>query len=95
MEFWQQDVYLPKVADRDAYKTWLGKGKPTSYEHAKELKEKLLAQRVDKKLTQEQEEAIEEILQRAREYYRANGSITDAEWELYMEDLNSPNYPYA
>ena len=41
------------------------------------------------------ENEIENILQDARAYYRKNGSISDAEWKLYQEDLSSPEYPYA
>ena len=46
-------------------------------------------------LTDSQEEEIEYILNDARNYYRKNGMISDAEWTEYQKDLNSPNYPYA
>ena len=46
-------------------------------------------------LSPAQEEAIEGILQEAREYYRKAGLISDEEWRLYQEDLGSPDYPYA
>ena len=42
-----------------------------------------------------QKQAIEDILKDAREYYRKKGLISEDEWKIYQEDLNSPNYPYA
>jgi hypothetical protein len=46
-------------------------------------------------LTDTQENAIESILKEARKYYREKGFITEEEWRLYQEDINSPDYPYA
>jgi hypothetical protein len=46
-------------------------------------------------LTESQEKELEYILNDARNHYRKNGMISDAEWNLYQEDLHSPNYPYA
>lgn len=95
LDFWEMDTYLPKVADRTGYEQWMKAGMPTAVDHAKDRKKQILDSFEDKKLTDEQEKAIEDILQKAREYYRANGTITDEEWAIYQEDLNSPNYPYA
>jgi hypothetical protein len=46
-------------------------------------------------LSPDQDQAIEDILKDARKYYRDRGMISDEEWALYQEDLNSPNYPYG
>jgi hypothetical protein len=45
-------------------------------------------------LSNGEEEAIENILKEAREYYRKKGLISDKEWDAYKEDLKSPGYPY-
>jgi hypothetical protein len=32
---------------------------------------------------------VEDVLIEAREYYRKNNVISDEEWSVYMEELNS------
>ena len=65
-------------------------------DHAKNRLEQILGEhKISKELTKEQEENVENILHEARNYYRKKGMISDEEWELYMRDLESPNYPYA
>ena len=39
-------------------------------------------------LTASQEEAVADVLQEARDYYRGKGLITDSEWTTYMEELS-------
>jgi len=93
-KWWRKECYIPAVADRDAYDNWIQKGKLTAADHAKVKKEEILASHKDKRLSAEEDQAIEDILNEAREYYRNNGFITDAEWALYQEDLSSPGYPF-
>ena len=59
------------------------------------LMEEILSTHTPKPLPPEQEQAVEDILKDARQYYRKKGTISDEEWTLYQKDLNSPNYPYA
>jgi hypothetical protein len=40
-------------------------------------------------LTPDQEQAIEDILAEARDYYRDKGLITAGEWSAYAETLSS------
>lgn len=94
-EWWRKECYIPAVADREPYQTWLENGKMSAYDHAKIKKELILSNHKDKRLTPEGDKALEDILQKAREYYRNNGAITEQEWELYQKDLSSPNYPFA
>jgi hypothetical protein len=38
-------------------------------------------------LTMDQEQAVKDILQEARQFYRDRGTISDAEWSTYMDTL--------
>ena len=40
-------------------------------------------------LSDAQEQAIEDVLEEARKYYRKRGMISDAEWSEYMNVLSS------
>ena len=64
-------------------------------DHAKERMEEILGKHKITPLTPEQDQAVEEILKDARKYYRNKGMISDEEWTLYQEDLNSSDYPYG
>ena len=46
-------------------------------------------------LSDNEEDAIEKILEEARQYYRKKGLISDKEWDAYKKDLKSPEYPYG
>ena len=95
-KWWKLEQFIPRVADRLTYPEWLKGGKKDCLSLAKERYQKILStHKVDPPLTQNQEEEIERILKEARKYYREKGLISDAEWEAYMEDLKSPDYPYA
>ena len=93
--WWQKEQFVPKSADRLTYPEWMQKGKKNCLDYAKERMEEILAtHKVSPPLTPSEEEDIERILNEARNYYRDKGQITDAEWELYLKDIGSPNYPY-
>jgi len=95
-EFWRKECFVPKVADRSSYPLFVKMGKKGALELAKERMEEILAtHKVDPPLTSEQEQAIEDILKEAREYYRKKGMISDEEWAVYRKQIESPNYPYA
>ena len=61
----------------------------------KRYDEILSTHKVNPPLTDSQENNIEEILKKAREYYRKKGLISSEEWSSYKKDLESTNYPYA
>lgn len=94
-EWWKKEQHLPKVADRLSYTEWVARGRKDTIDHAKRRMEEILATHKPNPLTPQQEQAIEDILKEARNYYRQKGMISDEEWRIYQEDLNSPNYPYA
>jgi len=95
-EWWRKEQFVPKVADLLTYPEWLQAGKKSCLDYAKERMEEILAtHKVSMPLTTGQEEDIERILNEARKYYRAKELISDAEWEVYMDSLKSPRYPYS
>jgi len=94
--WWHKEQFVPKAADRLTYPEWAKTGRRNCIDYARERMEEILAtHKVSPPLTPGQEEDIERILTEARQYYRKNGQISDAEWEVYMKDLKSPNYPYG
>jgi trimethylamine--corrinoid protein Co-methyltransferase len=72
-EWWTKEQFVPKVADRTAYPEWIAGGKKDTLDLAKERAEEILATHKPKPLTPEEDKAIEDILEEAREYYRKQG----------------------
>jgi len=79
----KREQFIPKCADRGSYPEWIKEGKKDVLALAKERVEEIVATHKPKPLTPKQEQAIEDILKEAREYYRDRGMISDAEWEAY------------
>ncbi len=79
---------FPQVADQEAYAVWIESGKKDALSLAREKMQDILANHKPKPLTAEQDKAIEEILQEAREYFRDRGMISDEEWTTYMRTLD-------
>jgi trimethylamine--corrinoid protein Co-methyltransferase len=94
-KWWKQEQYLPKVADSTSFSGWVKGGSKTMFDKAREKFEFIISKHQPVALSAQIEQAVEDILQDARKYYRDHGMITDEEWRVYQEDLNSPNYPYA
>ena len=44
MKHLKQEHFLPKLSDRDSYEAWVGKGKPSIHERAREKVKKILAE---------------------------------------------------
>ena len=88
-EWWRKEQFIPQAADLEAYPVWVKSGKKDALALAKERMEEILATHKPLPLTPAQEQAIEGILQEAREYYRKKGLISDQEWPDYMEVLAS------
>jgi trimethylamine--corrinoid protein Co-methyltransferase len=86
-EWWKNEQYVPAVADRLSYPEWIKEGKKRAIDYAKERMEEILASHKPTPLTPEQEEAVQEILKEAREYYRKKGLISHAEWVEYSRVL--------
>ncbi len=84
-EWWKREQFIPKVADGLTYPAWMETGKKGCLDYAKERMEEILATHQPMPLTLEQEQAIEDILKEAREYYRKKGLISDAEMADYKK----------
>lgn len=83
-EWYKQENFFPKSADQEAYPVWLKEGKKDALELAKERKQDILTNHTHVKLSEDQDKAIEDILDEARQYYKDKGMISEAEWETYM-----------
>jgi trimethylamine---corrinoid protein Co-methyltransferase len=94
-DWWAKEQYIPKVADHASYAEFFKKGSKTILQRGKERMDEILSTYKPPLLPSAQEKAIEDILKEAREFYKKKGMISDEEWKVYQEDLNSPNYPYA
>ena len=94
-KLWRKEQYVPQVADHLSQEDWLKAGSLTAFDHARAKMEQILATHQPVPLPPEQEQAIEDILNDARQYFRKQGMISDEEWELYQQDLSSPDYPVA
>jgi len=93
-KWWRKEQFIPKSSDSLTYMEWMEANKKDCIEYAKERMEEIIKTHKPLPLSDKDEQAIEDILKEAREYYIKNGLISDKEWEAYKEDLNSPGYPY-
>ena len=83
-EWWREEQWLPQSADLEAYPVWVRSGKKDALTLAQERMEEILATHKPTPLTLEQEQAVKDILQEARQFYRDRGTISDREWSAYM-----------
>jgi trimethylamine--corrinoid protein Co-methyltransferase len=90
-KWWKKEQFIPAVSDREAYPVWVETGKKDALTLAKEKMEEILATHEPTPLTPAQEQAIEDVLNEARTYYRKKGLISDEEWSDYMKTLKSVN----
>jgi trimethylamine--corrinoid protein Co-methyltransferase len=94
-KWWKLEQFVPKAADRMTYPEWMMKGKKSALDYAKDRMEEILATHKPKPLAPEHEQAVEDALKDAREYYKKEGAISDEEWAIYMRSLGSPDYPHG
>lgn len=95
LENWREECYVPTVSSRQSYEDWLRTGRKNVVELAGDRMKKLLETHTAPRLDAGKEQALEDILKDAREYYRRTGRISGEEWNIYQEDLHSPDYPFA
>jgi trimethylamine--corrinoid protein Co-methyltransferase len=94
-KWWRGEQYVPMSADRRTFAEWLATGKRDCLDIAKDNLEGILTtHKVDPPLTPSEEQAIEDVLEEARHYYREKGLISDEEWAAYRAARESPGYPY-
>jgi trimethylamine--corrinoid protein Co-methyltransferase len=94
-KWWKKSQFAPKSTDSLTYQEWMEEDKKDCIKYAKERMEEIIETYKPEPLSDSEEEAIEDILEEARKYYRKRGEISDKEWDAYMKDLKSPGYPYA
>lgn len=93
--WWQKEQFLPPAADILTYDEWLDGDRKDCLDYAKERMNDLISNhKVCPLLSPLENEAVEAVLNEARKYYRAEGHITDQEWQKYEQALMAPNYPY-
>jgi trimethylamine--corrinoid protein Co-methyltransferase len=88
-EWWRKEQWLPQSADLEAYPVWVRSGKKDALALAKERMAMILESHEPEPLTTAQEQNIEDILKEARQYYRQNGLLSEAEWSSYAQMLDS------
>jgi trimethylamine--corrinoid protein Co-methyltransferase len=92
---WQNSCYVPNVASTEIYAKWERGGKKSIIDRAHTRVNQILSQHNVEKLSNSQEEKLEQILNEARTYYYKKGLIPEDEWILYQESIHSDTYPYA
>ncbi len=95
LENWRDECYVPTVSSRTDYKQWKASGEKNILEIAEAKMNALLEKHQVPAISASQEQALEDILNEARNWYRKTGKITEEEWKVYQEDIHSDNYPYA
>lgn len=88
-EWWREEYWLPQAADLKTYPVWARSGKKDALALARERMAEILATHEPAPLTPEQDQALQDILREARDFYRERGTISDEEWSVYMETLES------
>ncbi len=86
--WWQNQQYLPQVADQEPYATWIRSGKRDMLTRAKERMAEILGTHEPEPLSAAEEGAMEAILTEARQFYRDRGNVSDDEWATYSESFS-------
>jgi trimethylamine---corrinoid protein Co-methyltransferase len=87
-DWWQEEHFLPEVADRKSYPEWIKGGKKNDVENAIDKMEKILAtHESDPALTATQEEDLDRIIRDAAKYYVSKSIITNEEQSVFMQAL--------
>lgn len=94
-KWWKKAQFIPKSTDNLTYQEWMEADKKDCIEYAKERMEQIIETHNPEPLSNNDEDAIENILEEARKYYRKRDLISDKEWDVYKKDLKSPEYPYG
>jgi trimethylamine--corrinoid protein Co-methyltransferase len=94
-KWWKKEQFIPKSSDSLTYLEWMEINKKDCIGYAKERMEKIIETYKPEPLSDDFEDAIENILEEAREYYRKKDKISDKEWDVYKKDIKSPGYPYS
>ncbi len=94
-KWWRNECFIPKYANREMQESWMASGKKTALDIAREKYESIIQSHIINQISDTQEKEIEYILNDARTYYKNKGLISEEEWQVYQEDINSKNYPFS
>jgi len=72
---WKSEDYVPAIFDKSSYQEWLGSGKKSVIDKAKDKYEEIIATYKPKPLTPQQDSEIDRILKEAQSYYRKKGLL--------------------
>jgi len=72
---WKSEDYMPAIFDKSSYQEWLGSGKKSVIDKAKDKYEEIIATYKPKPLTPQQDSEIDRILKEAQSYYRKKGLL--------------------
>ena len=93
-KWWKKEQFAPQASDSLTYLEWMEANKKDCIQYALELMDHIIKTHEPEPLSDKEEQAIEDILNQARNHYRKTGLISDKEWETYKQDLNASGYPY-
>lgn len=74
-KWWKQELFMPKLADRQSHPEWVNAGSKNIIQRAKERTKEILATHEPTPLPEDQDKAVGEILEEARSYFREKGLI--------------------
>jgi len=72
---WKSEDYMPAIFDKSSYQEWLGSGKKSVIDKAKDKYEEIIATYKPNPLTPQQDSEIDRILKEAQSYYRKKGLL--------------------
>jgi trimethylamine--corrinoid protein Co-methyltransferase len=72
---WRREYFIPRVSDRSSYQEWIGKGKQSMIDRAKERMEELLSTHKPRPVSAREDEDIQRILEDAQRYYSKRGLL--------------------
>ncbi len=87
-KWWKHEQYVPQVADSLTYPEWLGSGKRSCVDYARQRLEEILATHTPPPLPPGAETDIERILEDARKCYQEDGQISSSEMDAYRVALS-------
>jgi len=73
-KLWESELLIPELADRVGYSEWVGRGKKTSLDYAKEKYEEIIATHKPVPLPEDKRKVVDEIMEEVRAHYEKEGT---------------------
>ena len=74
-KWWKHELFMPRLADKLSHPEWVKAGSKSIVERAKERVKEILATHEPTPLPEDQDKAIDEILEEARSYFKQRGMM--------------------